>query len=149
MRSLVALSLSFALIGAAYAAEPSPQPSPAAPSEIGAPRPQTQSGIAFIAGGVGDNSQDAMRSMAHHYNLRLTFVQKPSGQYLADIGVTLQNAHGKTLVDTNADGPFFYAQLPPGHYKISATSSGQTLTRDIDVPSGHAVNQSFYWPRAS
>lgn len=151
MRDFVALSLSFALIGAgaAYAAEPPQQAPSAAPSAIGAPQPQTQGGISFVVGGVGDNSQDAMRSLAHNYDLRLIFVQKPSGEYLADVGVTVENAHGKTLLDTNADGPLFYAQLPPGRYKVSATSNGRTLTHSIDVTADHPVRQAFYWPSAS
>ena len=148
MRGLIAVSFAVALIGggAALAAEPT---APAAPATIGAPQPQTQGGINFIVGGVGDNSQDAMRQIERSYNLRLTFVQGPSGEYLADIGVTLQNAKGKTLLDTTADGPFFYAQLPPGRYKGSATSNGRTLTRSIEVPADHPVRQAFYWPRAA
>ncbi|MGH7033874.1 MAG: hypothetical protein ACREFL_09110 [Stellaceae bacterium] len=149
MRGFVAVSLALALIGssAAFAAETSaPEPS-MIPTQIGAPKAQTQGGISFVVGGVGDNSQDAMRRMERDYNLRLTFVQLPAGEYLADIGITVQNAKGKTLLDTTADGPFFYAQLPPGRYKVSATSNGRTLTRSIAVTAGNPVRQSFYWPK--
>lgn len=149
MRSVVAVSLALALIGsggAVAAAQTAPE-QPAPPAPIGAPQPQTQGGISFIVGGVGDNSQDAMRQVERDYNLRLTFVQLPAGDYLADIGVTLQTAQGKTLLDTNADGPFFYAKLSPGRYKVSATSGGRTLTRNIDVTAGHPLRQTFFWPK--
>jgi hypothetical protein len=149
MRGFIALSLSVALIGssAAFAAEPSAPEQTTPPAQIGTPQPQVQGGISFIVGGVGDNSQDAMRQIERNYNLRLIFVQLPAGEYLADIGITVQNAQGKTLLDTNADGPFFYAKLPPGRYKVSATSNGRTLTHSIDVTAAHPVRQAFYWPK--
>lgn len=149
MRGFVAVSLALALIGssAAFAAAQTASGQPTSSAAIGTPQPQAQGGIGFIVGGVGDNSQDAMRRIERDYNLRLTFVQGPSGEYLADIGITVQNAQGKTLLDTNADGPFFYAKLPPGRYKVSATSNGRTLTHGIDVTAGHPVRQAFYWPK--
>jgi hypothetical protein len=149
MRGFVAVSLALALIGssAAFAAAQTAPEQSTPPVAIGAPQPQTQGGISFIVGGVGDNSQDAMRQVERNYNLRLTFVQLPAGDYLADIGITVQNAQGKTLLDTNADGPFFYAQLPPGRYKVSATSNGRTLTHSIDVTAGQPVRQTFFWPK--
>jgi hypothetical protein len=149
MRGFVAVSLAMALIGsstAIAAAQTAPEQS-APPAAIGAPQPQSQGGISFIVGGVGDNSQDAMRQVERDYNLRLTFVQLPAGEYLADIGITLQNAQGKTLLDTTADGPFFYAKLPPGRYKVAATSNGRTLTHTIEVAADKAVRQTFFWPK--
>ncbi len=155
MRRFVPLCLSLVLAGtgalAARAAEPA-APAPVSPpptAGVDAPNPQTQGGITFIVGGVGDQNRDAMRHMESRYNLRLMFAEKQTGQYLADIGVTLSDAHGKTVLDTTADGPLFFAHVPPGRYKVSVTSSGQTLTRSVDVGAEGAVSQSFYWPRPS
>lgn len=87
-----------------------------------------------------------MRAMARDYNLRLQFATTGTGQYLADVNVTLSDEKGKALVDTLADGPLFFAKLPPGRYRITVAEGGRTQSRNIDVPENGAALQSFYWP---
>jgi hypothetical protein len=156
MKRIAPLCLSLALIGAcplaALAAEPAApaqQMPGTSPDALDAPQPVTKDGVTFVSGGIGDGGRAAMDKIAHDYNLRLMFAQQKTGEYLADIGVTITNAAGKTILATTADGPFFYARVPPGRYKVTATSAGASLTRDIAVSAKGAARQSFYWPKSS
>jgi hypothetical protein len=126
-----------------------PLPPPPAAALPSGPEPQQQGDIGFVSGGVGDDDRAALRQMAHNYNLRLQFAIQGSGEYLADVNVTLTDEKGRTLLDTISDGPLFFAKVPPGRYKITAAEGGRTLTRAVVVPADGPAAQAFYWPAAS
>ena len=107
--------------------------------------PHQQGGVIWVSGGVGEQELQQIRQMQGLYNLRLLFAMQGSGQYLAGIPVTIADARGTTLVSTTAEGPYFFAKLRPGRYKITAEHDGQAQTRTISVPASGAASQSFYW----
>jgi hypothetical protein len=74
-----------------------------------------------------------MQRLQDKYNLRLQFVQQGSGEYLAGVQIRIADAKGRTVVDTVASGPWFYAQLPAGEYAVTATSEGKLLTQRIAI----------------
>jgi hypothetical protein len=117
-----------------------PQP-PAGP----ALQAQQQGDITFVSGGAGTEDRDALRQVETQYNLRLLFAAR-NGDYLADVAVTLSNARG-TVLDTIAEGPIFYARVPPGRYRLTVSNQGQSQSRDISIGNG-AVRQDFYWASA-
>jgi hypothetical protein len=110
------------------------------------PKPQTQGGATFISGGVGDDSQQYMQSVKKDYNLRLLFAQAVTGGYFAMLPVQIVDISGAAIVNTVSDGPFFYAKLKPGHYKVTASHNGTPMTKAADVPADGAVDLDFYWP---
>ena len=79
---------------------------------------------------------------------RLTFAALPGRQYLSGVNVKLADASGKTLLDTVSDGPLFYAAVPPGHYRLTVTSSGQAQTGEFSVAGNGVVSRAFFWRRA-
>ena len=108
--------------------------------------PRSQGGITYISGGIGLDDMEMLRELRPEYNLHLLFAAQGSGQYLADVTIQLQDAKGRTLLDAVADGPYFYAKVAPGRYKILAQSQGITLTKSIEVTGKGPVSESFYWP---
>jgi len=110
------------------------------------PEPQTQNGITFLNGGIGEQQVEAMRLEAKNgYNLQLVFATKKSGQYKANVNVTITNAKGEKLVGADSVGPGFYAKLPAGRYKISAEANGTVQNKSIDV-TDHSLNRYvLYW----
>lgn len=119
---------------------------PQQPPEPAALQPQQQGNITFVSGGAGDEDRDALRQVESQYNLRLLFAAR-NGDYLADIAVTLSDARGNAVLDTIADGPIFYARVPPGRYRLTVSNQGQSQSRNISVGGG-AVRQDFYWASA-
>lgn len=150
MRASVAVFLTlFCVAGPAFAqSQPAAGPGSTAASDNG-PQAQQQGAITFVSGGVGDEDRSALRQMAANYNVRLMFALQGSGDFLANIGVTLVDAHGKTVLDAISDGPLFYAHVPPGHYKLTVANDGKSQTRNLDVAAAGAISQSFYWPQGT
>lgn len=103
-----------------------------------APVSVRQGDVAALHGGVGAEERAAMEAKAADYNLRLTFGTKGSGAYLSEVKVAIRNARGVTVLDTVAAGPWLFARLPRGEYRVAASAFGQTLTQSLSIPaSGH------------
>lgn len=120
-------------------APPQQQPTPALQA-------QQQGNITFVSGGAGDEDRDALKQVENQYNLRLLFAAR-NGEYLANVAVTLNDARGNAVLDTIAEGPIFYARVPPGRYRLTVSNQGQSQSRDISIGNG-AVHQDFYWATA-
>ncbi|HKA45465.1 MAG TPA: carboxypeptidase-like regulatory domain-containing protein [Burkholderiales bacterium] len=107
------------------------------PAAQAMPAEQGRSGdrIAYVSGGVGDDSSDRMASLAREYNLKLMFTLT-EGNYLADVSVVVTDARGNRLIDDVSNGPFFFAKLPPGQYTVAATFDGKTQTRKVNLGKG-------------
>jgi hypothetical protein len=105
---------------------------------------KTRDGIEYLSGGVGINAQEAINARAQDFNLKLVFTLK-EGNYIADVGVAVQDAKGRTIVEDTADGPFFLAKLPAGQYTVAATYEGRTVTRKLQVGKGLRT-EYLRWP---
>lgn len=159
MRVLVSTALSLSLATwAAGAQQATPaRAEPLAPqlqaqaqaNEASALVPQHQGGIGFVSGGLGEEERTTLRGMAADYNMRLMFAVAGSGEYLADVAVKLVDARGDTVLDTVSDGPFFYAHVPPGRYRITVASAGQSQTRSVEIGANGVASQAFYWRQAN
>lgn len=130
-----------------------PQAMPPVPSQVERQPPappalqaQQQGNVTFISGGAGDEDRDALKQVENQYNLRLLFAAR-NGDYLAGVAVTLSDMRGNAVLDTIADGPLFYARVPPGRYRLTVSNQGQSQSRDISIGNG-AVRQDFYWATA-
>ena len=99
----------------------------------------------YVSGGVGASEQEALEQAKSDYNLRLLFAVSGSGAFLAEVPVTIADPDGQVLLEAVSDGPYFYAKVPPGSYRISAENAGQVQTRSVTVPATGSASQGFYW----
>ena len=100
------------------------------------PTPQTQGGITYVSGGIADDWQQAMESQRGQYNLHLLFAQLGTGAYFANVPVEITDSSGRTVLSAVSQGPFFYARLQPGSYRVTATHAGQAITKTAYVGAG-------------
>jgi hypothetical protein len=107
--------------------------------------PQSQNGVTYISGGIADGGQEKMLGMRKDYNLHLTFAMKKTGEYQADVAVHIQDAKGNKVLETVSPGPLFYAKLPAGKYKISATSNDKMLSKWARIGKKGSKVLYFYW----
>ncbi len=110
--------------------------------------PQVQNDIPYVSGGIGSPGQREMRAAQRDYNLHLLFAVKGTGEYLADIPVTIADGRGRVLVEATAEGPYFFARLPAGRYRVTAGSGEHAITRTVSIGRRGTTNQSFYWEEA-
>jgi hypothetical protein len=109
------------------------------------PQPQTVNGVTFVSGGVGDREKEEMLSMKKEYNLHLLFVDKGTGAYMSGIRVKILDAKGTTILDSVSNGPFFYVQLNPGKYRITASVYDQEQTQPTVISAKKTVSKTFYF----
>lgn len=109
------------------------------------PEVQSDSGISYVSGGIGDQSQQAMDEMADDFNLQLTFAQEQGGNYLADVPVMIQDEQGSSVLEVVSQGPIFYAELEPGMYTVMVSSEGEVHERQVEVQSDSPSMIHFAW----
>jgi hypothetical protein len=111
---------------------------------LAAPQPRQQNGISYLTGGVGQEEQAAMRALRADNNLQLTFATQKTGAYRSDVQLDIADAKGATLLSASNVGPLFYAKLPPGTYRISASAEGKTFKRTVKL--GNAPKElTLHW----
>jgi hypothetical protein len=102
-------------------------------------------GIDYVTGGVGEDEAAALRAVASRYSMRARFTSS-SGEFLSGVKVLLSRVNGALVFVATTDGPYLYAQIPPGHYRIVAVSNGVERASDINVPSRGGVSVALTWP---
>ena len=132
-------ALIFAAATVCGAASPAATPAPAFIQ-----KQVVSNGVQYISGGVGLNERTQMESMVKGYNLKLIF-DLDSGAYLAFVGVNLQSADGRIHVNATSQGPWFYAQLPAGKYRLTATHDGKKQVVDVTVGTHNLKTVDFSW----
>jgi hypothetical protein len=108
-------------------------------------QPRTEGGITYISGGIGMDERDALKKVEGDYNLRLLFAAQGSGEFVADVKVTILDAQGKSILEAVSAGPRFFAKLAPGSYRIIAENNGTPIRRTVRISPKRPVSQAFYW----
>ncbi|WP_459575100.1 hypothetical protein [Cupriavidus sp. 8B] len=64
--------------------------------------------MTYLSGGVGADESGAIKSEMPKYPLVLEFAgsTQAGNEYLAEVPVSIVNAHGKIVLETDARGPF-------------------------------------------
>ena len=111
------------------------------------PPEQTQGGVSYVSGGIGQEEAQAFEAAAAQYPLALEFAIKhtPRAEYTADVHVVVTDAQGTRVLDTNSEGPFLLAKLPAGRYTVTAERHQQTLTRTVHVATHKPTHVMFLW----
>lgn len=94
---------------------------------------QSDGGVPYISGGIGEDERTALNAAAADYNLKLVFADKGGGHYLSDIKVSIKGAKGADVLEAVSDGPWFLAKLPPGSYRVTASAGDQRQSRSVTV----------------
>jgi hypothetical protein len=111
------------------------------------PPEQTQGGVTYVSGGIGQAESQAFEAAAAQYPLALEFAIKhaPRAEYTANVHVIVTDTQGTRVLDTHSDGPFLLAKLPTGRYTVTAERQQQTLTRTVYVASHKPTHVMFLW----
>lgn len=91
-------------------------------------------GHAYMTGGIGIDEREALEAMAKGFNMKIVFALT-TGNFIADIAVTITTSAGDKVLETVSAGPWLYARLPPGAYSVKAQYKGTEKMRTIDVDS--------------
>lgn len=87
-------------------------------------------GVSWLSGGVSEEERDAMRDSAANYNLQVVVAMEGSGAYRAGVPVAVEDSHGDRVLAVVTDGPWLFADVPPGRYRVR-TDDGQEKTVEV------------------
>lgn len=89
--------------------------------------------VRYMSGGVGLEERRAMeKQAATGYDLKLEFAITP-GNYVSYVDVKINDQAGRSVIDTQANGPWFYADLPRGTYTVVANYQGREKSQRVTV----------------
>jgi hypothetical protein len=127
--------------------------SPSMPSsDAGSLAIQTDGGIRYVSGGVGEGERSDLDALSSQFNLHLMFATQGSGEYLSAVQVTILDANQSPVLSAESKGPWFYAQLPPGDYSVEVTPTGlrgedQTQRKAVHLDGSNHSQMDFYWKK--
>jgi hypothetical protein len=127
--------------------------SPSMPSaDAGSLAIQTDRGIRYVSGGVGESERSDLGALSSQFNLHLMFATQGSGEYLSAVQVTILDANNSPVLTAESEGPWFYAQLPPGDYSVEVTPTGlrgenQTQRKAVHLDGSNQSKMDFYWQK--
>lgn len=104
----------------------------------------TPTGVSHTSGGVGEDERVLLAASAHLFNLRLVFAELDSGAYLYGVAVRIDTEQGERLLEAESEGPWFFARLPAGRYRLTVTHEGMRQSRRIDV-GAQDLRLTFRW----
>jgi hypothetical protein len=101
--------------------------------------------VKYMSGGISRDQQSAMERDASGYPLELRFLASGRAYAPAYVPVKIRNHSGKVILDATSDGPLMLADVPDGHYTVSARHAGRTETLDANVEHGKRETLAFDW----
>lgn len=111
--------LAAALLAAALAAVP-----PLAPAQSS--QPSAAGEAPYVSGGVGQMEARRLLRERDQYPLAIEVYQRQAGRelYTAGADVRITDARGTEVLSAQADGPFLFADVPPGRYTVEVSLDG-------------------------
>lgn len=106
---------------------------------------KTQNGVEYVSGGVSHEEEEAIKSMGKRFNLKLTLAQS-TGDYMGGAHVRIDNDKDSPVLETESEGPLFFAKLKPGTYKIHVSGDNRQFTKVAHVKSAGQEQLTFIWP---
>jgi hypothetical protein len=89
--------------------------------------------VEIRTGGVGLDERAAFDAERGRYNLRVAFVEN-DGDYVASVAVRLSSPDDRTVYyEGRTEGPFLFAGLEPGPYRLEARYEGLVQVRALNV----------------
>lgn len=108
--------------------------------------------IRYVSGGVGESERAELNALSSQFNLHLLFATRGSGEYLSAVQVNILDARSGPVLSAESKGPWFYAQLPPGDYRVEVTPTGrrgqdETQRKTVHLDGSGQARFDFYWKK--
>ena len=106
---------------------------------------KSPAGFPYLTGGVGAEERAALQERAKSFNVKLAFAAS-DGSFLAGVKIEIKGPQNQAVVSTTTTGPWFFIELPPGSYHVTATHGGQSKeVKALRVEKNQRAYQVFVW----
>jgi len=89
---------------------------------------ETEGGISYITGGVGDEELAAIKEQEANFNTRL-LIRAKNGEYMGGVDVRFFDSNNVEILHVENSGPYLYANLPLGVYNVELKSVKNELRK--------------------
>ena len=109
------------------------------------PVEQTSGSIRYVSGGIGDDEKEWFKQQGAGYNLHLLNTARP-GDFMGNLALRLKNSQNTEVLNATGVGPYFYASLPPGTYRLEVEAEdGRTQQRTVKVGRSEPLTLNLIW----
>jgi hypothetical protein len=152
----VVAAAALAFGGAAFAQQSGlPAPTNAlktvAPSEaVPLPEVQTSGDVEYVTGGIPYEQLPAFREARSEYPLNVEIFQREGDKsvFTADADVRIVSARtGEIALETKTEGPYLWAKVPAGQYKVVATLNDHVKETRVNVRDAAPTRAVLVFPQ--
>lgn len=159
-QTLIPALATVALLGGnlawAQEAASSPAPGEAAqsvlPSEaVPLPDVKTSGSVSYVTGGIPYEQLPAFTKARSEYPLNIEIYEKDGAKngFTADAGVKLIDRNGNVVLDAKAEGPFLWAKVAPGQYRLQIRLNGKMKESRVAVGTGKVTRAVVVFPQGT
>jgi hypothetical protein len=93
----------------------------------------TRNGVPYLSGGIGlDEREYITQMLARDYNFKLELAAA-NGDYISNVDVRITDSSGRVVLQVGTGGPWLFARLSPGRYRVEATAQGRTFEKTVTI----------------
>ncbi|MBC7994797.1 MAG: hypothetical protein H7Z15_16320 [Rhizobacter sp.] len=134
----------------------SPPPGDAAKSVLAneaVPLPETRmSGeVSYVTGGIPYEQIPAFTQARGQYSLNIEVYEKDGAKngFSADAQVKLIDRKGAVVLDAKTDGPYLWAKVPAGQYRLQTTLAGKMKEQRVSVGASKSTRAIVVFPQGT
>jgi hypothetical protein len=113
------------------------------------PEVQTSGGVSYVSGGIPYEQLPAFNAARNQFPLNIEVYERDGSRnaFTADAEVRIINAKsGDVVLETKTQGPYLWAKVPPGQYKVETTLNGKVKESRVSVSGSKTARAIVVFP---
>lgn len=113
------------------------------------PEVQTSGEVSYVSGGIPYEQLPAFNAARSQFPLNIEVYEREGNRnaFTADADVRIINAKsGDVVLETKTEGPYLWAKVPPGQYKVEATLNGKVKETRVSVNGSRTARTIVVFP---
>jgi hypothetical protein len=123
-----------------------------APDEaVPLPAQQLSGSVAYVTGGIPFEQIPAFTLARSSYPLNIEVYEKAGAksEFTADAQIKLFDRSGNVVLDAKTEGPYLWAKVPPGQYRLQTTLNGRMQEQRVSIGSSGATRAVVTFPQGT
>lgn len=113
------------------------------------PEVQTSGDVSYVSGGIPYEQLPAFNAARSQFPLNIEVYERDGSRngFTADAEVRVINAKsGEVVLETKTEGPYLWAKVPPGQYKVETTLNGKVKETRVAVNGSRTTRTIVVFP---
>ncbi|MCR5881376.1 hypothetical protein LRS03_00240 [Rhizobacter sp. J219] len=113
------------------------------------PEVQTSGDVSYVSGGIPYEQLPAFHAARSQFPLNIEVYERDGNRnaFTAEADVRVINAKtGDVVLETKTEGPYLWAKVPPGQYKVETTLNGKVKESRVSVSSSRTARTIIVFP---